>query len=173
MAGLSWRRRSAWPARATASYTFLDSQNQKDDPRYYLKALLPPRASGSGSHFGRAVAQARRVLFQSVQYINRTQTLQSPRAGAGQRGPHGLPLEGPTGDVGCGSEERDGRAAQDLDGYLPPRASLSRLVLPWKQNPPKSQPALAQTPPSKTLFEPEPGSRLHRWSFTTRWYLQD
>lgn len=120
---------------ASASYTFLDTQNQKDDPRYYLKALpfrpahrLHARVSGGPDWLkGRA-----EVLFQSAQFTNRTETLSLPARAFVNVGLTARPWKTPLVTVSVELKNLLDVQTQDLDGYpLPPRSLFVTLGLAW------------------------------------------
>ncbi len=111
---------------ATASYTFLDTQNQKDDPRYYLKSLpfrpahrLHARISG-GPDWLKARAE---LLYQAAQFTNRTETLVLPERAFVNVGLTARPWKDPLVTVSVELKNLLDVQAQDLDGYpLPPRS---------------------------------------------------
>lgn len=120
---------------ATLAYTFLSTQNLRDDPRYYLKAL-PYRPShrvharvAGGVALLRAHAE---LLFQSQQYMNRTETLAlGPRAFVNV-GVSSTPWKRPAVTVGFEVKNLLDVQTQDLDGYpLPPRAAFFTLAMAW------------------------------------------
>lgn len=120
---------------ATLAYTFLSTQNLRDDPRYFLKALpyrpahrLTARVSG-GVALLRGHAE---VLFQSSQYMNRTETLAlGPRAFVNV-GVSSTPWKDPAVTVSFEVKNVLDVQTQDLDGYpLPPRAAFFTLAMAW------------------------------------------
>jgi iron complex outermembrane receptor protein len=120
---------------ATASYTFLDTQNQKDDPRYYLKALpfrpahrLHARVVGGVDWLkGRA-----EVLFQSAQFTNRTETLSLPARAIVNVGVTARLWKAPMVTVSAELKNVLDVQAQDFDGYpLPPRAFFVTVGFAW------------------------------------------
>ncbi|MCC6333452.1 MAG: TonB-dependent receptor [Myxococcales bacterium] len=120
----------------SVAYTFLSTQNLRDDPRYYLKALpyrpahrLHARVAG-GVALLRAHAE---VLFQSRQYVNRTETLAlSPRTFVNV-GVSSTPWKRPEVTVAFEVKNLFDTQSQDLDGYpLPPRAAFFTLALAWE-----------------------------------------
>lgn len=124
---------------AAASYTFLDTQNQKDDPRYYLKALpfrpahrLHARVSGGPDWLkGRA-----EVLFQSAQFTNRTETLSLPARAFVNVGLTARPFKVPLVTVSVELKNLLDVQTQDLDGYpLPPRALYVTVGVAWDAQP--------------------------------------
>ena len=130
---------------AVASYTFLDTQNQKDDPRYYLKALpfrpahrLHARVSGGPDWLkGRA-----EVLFQSAQFTNRTETLALPARALVNVGLTARPWKVPLVTVSVELKNVLDVQSMDFDGYpLPPRAFFVTVGIAWDAVP--SSPNLA------------------------------
>ncbi|MEW5743630.1 MAG: TonB-dependent receptor [Myxococcota bacterium] len=120
---------------ASASYTFLATQNLRDDPRYYLKALPNRPAHRLHARVSGGVALLRghaEVLFQSQQYLNRTETLAlSPRAFV-NLGVASTPWKRPAVTVAFEVKNLFDTQSQDLDGYpLPPRAAFFTLALAW------------------------------------------
>jgi iron complex outermembrane receptor protein len=124
---------------ASASYTFLDTQNLKDDPRYYLKSLpfrprhrVHGRVSG-GVDWLRARAE---VLFQSEQFTNRTETLVLPARALVNVGLTVTPWKDPQVTVSAELKNVLDVQAQDLDGYpLPPRAFFVTVGFAWEPKP--------------------------------------
>lgn len=121
------------------SYTFLDTQNQKDDPRYYLKSLpfrpahrLHARLSGGPDWLkGRA-----EVLFQSAQFTNRTETLSLPARAFVNVGLSARPWKDPMITVSVELKNLLDVQTQDLDGYpLPPRAVFVTVGISWDARP--------------------------------------
>lgn len=120
---------------STLAYTFLSTQNLRDDPRYFLKALpyrpahrLTARVSG-GVALLRGHAE---VLFQSSQYMNRSETLAlGPRAFVNV-GVSSTPWKDPAVTVSFEVKNVLDVQTQDLDGYpLPPRAAFFTLAMAW------------------------------------------
>lgn len=132
---------------ASASYTFLDTQNQKDDPRYYLKALpfrprhrVHARVSG-GPEWLKARAE---VLYQSAQFTNRTETLTLPERALVNVGVTAMPWKHPQVTVSAELKNLLDVHAQDFDGYpLPPRAFFVTVGLAWEPAPAKLASAVA------------------------------
>ena len=125
---------------AAASYTFLDTQNQKDDPRYYLKALpfrpahrLHARVSGGPDWLkGRA-----EVLFQTAQFTNRTETLSLPARAFVNVGLTARPWKAPMVTVSVELKNLLDVQTQDLDGYpLPPRSLFVTVGIAWDSTAP-------------------------------------
>lgn len=121
---------------AQASYTFLSTQNLKDDPRYYLKALpYRPRhrVTGrlvAGPDFVKARAE---VLFQSEQFINRTEGVSLPARAFVNLGIAATPWKNPRVTVAFDVKNVLDVQTQDLDGYpLPPRAAFLSVALAWE-----------------------------------------
>jgi iron complex outermembrane receptor protein len=125
---------------ASASYTYLDTQNQKDDPRYYLKALpfrpahrLHARVAG-GPDWLKARAE---LLFQSSQFTNRTETLVIPARAFVNVGLTARPFKQPLVTVSAEVKNLLDTQTQDLDGYpLPPRSVFFTLGFGWDASPP-------------------------------------
>jgi vitamin B12 transporter len=124
---------------ATASYTFLDTQNQKDDPRYYLKSLpfrpahrLHARISGGPDWLkGRA-----EVVYQSAQFTNRTETLTLPERAFVNVGLTARPWKSPMVTVSVELKNLLDVQAQDIDGYpLPPRSVFFTVGIAWDARP--------------------------------------
>lgn len=128
---------------AQSSYTFLATQNLKDDPRYYLKALpYRPRhrVTGrlvSGPDFLKARAE---VLFQSEQFTNRTEGTSLPARAFVSLGIAATPWKNPRLTVAFDVKNVLDVQTQDLDGYpLPPRAAFLSLALAWEPVPATSR----------------------------------
>ncbi|MEW6432162.1 MAG: TonB-dependent receptor [Myxococcota bacterium] len=120
---------------ATLAYTFLSTQNLRDDPRYFLKALPYRPAHRLHARVAGGVALLRghaELLFQSQQYMNRTETLAlGPRAFVNV-GVSSTPWRRPAVTVGLEVKNLLDVQTQDLDGYpLPPRAAFFTLALAW------------------------------------------
>ena len=122
-----------------ASYTFLDTQNQKDDPRYYLKSLpfrpahrLHARVSGGPEWLkGRA-----ELLFQSSQFTNRTETLSLPARAFVNVGLTARPWKSPLVTLSVELKNLLDVQTQDLDGYpLPPRSIFFTVGIAWDARP--------------------------------------
>jgi len=121
---------------ASVAYTFLSTQNLRDDPRYYLKALpfrpahrVAARVSG-GLRWLRAHAD---ILFQSAQYMNRTETLSLDARAFVNVGVSSTPFSRP--DVTLAFEVKNlfDVQTQDVNGYpLPPRAAFFTLAVAWE-----------------------------------------
>ena len=135
---------------ASASYTFLDTQNQKDDPRYYLKALpfrpahrLHARVSGGPDWLkGRA-----EVLFQSAQFTNRTETLSLPARAFVNVGLTARPFKEPLVTLSVELKNLLDVQTQDLDGYpLPPRSVFFTIGIAWDSKPPVVTTRVEPTP---------------------------
>ncbi|PZR11158.1 MAG: ligand-gated channel protein [Archangium gephyra] len=124
---------------ASASYTFLHTQNLRDDPRYYLKAL-PFRPAhrlhtriAAGPDWLKARAE---LVFQSAQFTNRTQTLSVPDRALVNLGVTVTPSQQPR--ISLSAELKNLLDVQtwDYDGYpLPPRAFFVTLGVSWEPNP--------------------------------------
>jgi vitamin B12 transporter len=121
---------------AQASYTFMATQNLKDDPRYYLKSLpYRPRHRVTG----RLVAGVDwlrvrgEVLVQSEQFINRTEAVALPARAFVNVGIASTPWKNPRVTVAFDVKNLLDVQSQDLDGYpLPPRAAFLSLAVAWK-----------------------------------------
>ncbi len=124
---------------ASASYTYLDTQNLKDDPRYYLKSLpfrphhrVHARVSG-GFDWLKARAE---VLFQSAQFTNRTETLSLPERAFVNVGLTAMPWKDPQVTISAELKNVLDVQTQDLDGYpLPPRAFFVTVGFAWEPRP--------------------------------------
>lgn len=120
---------------AQASYTYLSTQNMKDDPRYYLKSLpYRPRHRVTGRVVGgvdwlRGHAE---VLVQSEQFINRTESVAlAPRAFVNV-GIASTPWKNPRVTVAFDVKNVFDVQSQDRDGYpLPPRAAYLSVAVAW------------------------------------------
>lgn len=121
---------------AAASYTFLSTQNLKDDPRYYLRSLpyRPAHKVHARASVGPRWLRARgEVLWQTEQFINRTETVAiSARAFVNA----GLVLEPFSGHttVSIALEAKNllDVTSEDLDGYpLPSRGAYLTLRVAW------------------------------------------
>ena len=126
---------TAWLSLA-GSYTLLSTQNLKDDPRYYLKALpYRPRHKLYGrAAIGPAWVRVRgEVLWQSEQFTNRTETVALASRALVNVGLVVQPLSGRT-TVALALEVKNAldMASQDLDGYpLPSRGAYLTLSVDW------------------------------------------
>ncbi|MFO0595259.1 MAG: TonB-dependent receptor [Myxococcaceae bacterium] len=120
---------------ASAGYAWLDTQNLRDDPRYYLKSLpfrprhrVHARVSG-GPTWLRGHAE---VLYQSAQFTNRTETLALPERAFVNVGATVTPWASPRISVSAELKNVLDVRTQDLDGYpLPPRAFFVTLGFQW------------------------------------------
>lgn len=120
---------------ASASYSFLLTQNLKDDPRWYLQPLpYRPRhklharvAVGPKWLYARA-----EVLYQSEQSMNRTATLMLPSRVFINAGATCELLQNPKLSLSFELKNLLDVQGADLDGYpLPPRAAYLTLGLSW------------------------------------------
>ncbi len=120
---------------AQAAYTFLRTQNLRDDPRYYLKALpfrpahrLSARVTvGPSWLLGRA-----ELLAQSEQFQNRTEKLVLPARAFVNVGLSSSPPPFPAVTVSLEVKNLLDAQSQDVDGYpLPPRAAYLTLAVAW------------------------------------------
>lgn len=129
---------------ASASYTFLATQNLKDDPRYYQKPLpfRPAHRVSARVVAGLDWLKARaEVLFQSEQFQNRTATLALPARAFVNAGVTVMPWRHPEVTVSAELKNLLDVQSQDVDGYpLPPRALFVTLGLAW--GPGRSTPVL-------------------------------
>jgi vitamin B12 transporter len=125
-----------WPwLSASGTYTFLSTQNLKDDERYYLQPL-PYRPAHKVT--GRVDAGPRwlrlhgEVLFQSEQAINRSNVARLPPRAVFNAGASARPFEHPDVRLSLELKNLTDVQAQDLDGYpLPPRAAYLTLAVAW------------------------------------------
>lgn len=157
---------------ANAGYTWLDTQNLRDDPRYYLKALpfrpkhrVHARVSG-GPEWLRARAE---IVFQSSQFMNRTETLSIPDRAFVNVGVTALPLAAwlkePRVTVSAELKNVLDVQTQDLDGYpLPPRAFFVTVGVQWDvQRAPREPGLTAQAQDKKQLaLAPSPGQSAEK-----------
>lgn len=120
---------------AQASYTFLSTQNLKDDPRYYRKALpYRPRHRVTGRVVGGVdwLSGRAEVLVQSEQFINRTESVSLPARAFVNVGIASTPWKNPRVTVAFDVKNVLDVQSQDLDGYpLPPRAAFLSLAVAW------------------------------------------
>ena len=127
---------SSWIS-ASASYTFLSTQNLKDEPRYYGKSLpyRPMHKLHARASLGPKWLRARgEVLFQSEQFTNRSGTVALPERAFVNFGLVVQPLATPTTTVAIALEIKNvlDVASQDLDGYpLPSRGAYLTLSVGW------------------------------------------
>ena len=126
-----------WPwLKASASYTFLHSQNLKDDPRYYLKSLpfrpqhrVHARIAG-GPWWLQGHAE---VLYQSMQFTNRTETTRIDARVLLNLGVTVTPWKNPRVSLSAEVKNLLDVFTQDLDGYpLPPRAFFVTIGIAWE-----------------------------------------
>jgi iron complex outermembrane receptor protein len=119
----------------SASYTYLTTQNLRDDPRYYLKALpfRPAHRVSARVVAGVPLAQVRaELLAQSAQFTNRTQTLSLPARAFLNLAVTSTPLKNPALTIGFEVKNVLDVQTQDVDGYpLPPRAAFMTLAIAW------------------------------------------
>ncbi len=124
----------AWLA-LSGSYTFLASQNLKDDPRYYLKTLpyRPQHKLHARAELGPRWLHAHAsVLFESAQFINRTETVALPARAFVDAGVTAQPWPRP--DVSLSLEAKNLLDVQGFDFYgypLPPRGLYLTLSMSW------------------------------------------
>ncbi len=120
---------------ATLSYTFMASQNLKDDPRFYLKTLpnRPAHRLTARVSAGVSVLTAHaEVVAQTAQFLNRTETLSLPARAFVNVGIASTPWKNPALTVSIGVKNLLDVQTQDLDGYpLPPRAAFVSLAIAW------------------------------------------
>lgn len=120
---------------ASASYTFLSTQNLRDDPRYYLKSLpfRPAHRVQARVVAGVPLASVRgEVLAQSAQFMNRTESLALPARVFVNVGISTTPLKNPALTASFEVKNLLDAQSQDVDGYpLPPRAAFLTLALAW------------------------------------------
>ncbi|MBE2253682.1 MAG: TonB-dependent receptor, partial [Myxococcus sp.] len=120
---------------AQASYTFLSTQNLKDDPRYYLKALpYRPRHRVTGRVVGGVdwLKARAEVLVQSEQFTNRTEAVALPARAFVSVGIASTPWKNPRVTLAFDVKNLLDVQSQDLDGYpLPPRAAFLSMAVAW------------------------------------------
>jgi vitamin B12 transporter len=124
---------------AAASWTLLSTQNLKDDPRYYLKSL--PYRPMHKLH-ARASAGPRRlrvhgeVLWQSEQFINRTETVALPSRAFVNAGLVAQLSSSPAVALAFELKNLLDVQSQDLDGYpLPSRGAYLTLSVAFSKEP--------------------------------------
>jgi iron complex outermembrane receptor protein len=121
---------------AQASYTYLATQNLKDDPRYYLKALpYRPRHRVTGRLVGGVdwLKARAEVLVQSEQFTNRTEAVALPARAFVNVGLATTPWKSPRVTLALDVKNLLDVQSQDLDGYpLPPRAVFLSVALAWE-----------------------------------------
>lgn len=125
-----------WPwLSASGSYTFLSTQNLKDDPRYYLKPLPyrpAHRVTARVDAGPRWLKLHGEVQYQSEQSINRSDVVRLPARTIVNAGATARPLEHPDVRLSLELKNLTDAQAQDLDGYpLPPRAAFFTLAVAW------------------------------------------
>lgn len=129
------RMKPARTVEATVAYTFLSTQNLRDDPRYYLKALpyRPQHRAHARVAAGVPMAMARaEVLVQSEQFQNRTETLSLPARAFVNVGFSSTPFSNHGVTVSLEVKNLLDAQSQDVDGYpLPPRAAYLTLAVAW------------------------------------------
>lgn len=120
---------------AQASYTFMATQNLKDDPRYYLKSLpYRPRHRVTGRLVGGVdwLKARAEVLVQSEQFTNRTESVSLPARAFVNVGIASTPWKNPRVTVAFDVKNVLDVQSQDLDGYpLPPRAAFLSVAIAW------------------------------------------
>ncbi|MGV3625106.1 MAG: TonB-dependent receptor plug domain-containing protein [Archangium sp.] len=124
---------------ASGSYTFMHTQNLRDDPRYYLKSL-PFRPAhrlhtriAAGPDWLKARAE---LVFQSSQFTNRTETLSVPDRAIVNLGVTVTPSQQPRISISAELKNLLDVQTWDYDGYpLPPRAFFVTLGVAWEPNP--------------------------------------
>ncbi len=119
----------------SGSYTWLATQNLKDDPRYYLKTLpYRPRhkvhaRADLGPRWLRAHAS---VLYESEQYVNRTETVALPARAFVDAGVTAQPWSLPRLALSLEAKNLLDVQGFDFSGYpLPPRALYLTLSASW------------------------------------------
>lgn len=125
-----------WPwLTASGSYTFLSTQNLKDDPRYYLKPLPyrpAHRVTARVDAGPRWLKLHGEVQYQSEQSINRSDVVRLPARAIVNAGASARPLAHPDLRLSLELKNLTDVQAQDLDGYpLPPRAAFLTLAVAW------------------------------------------
>ncbi len=130
---------------AAASYTFLSTQNLKDDPRYYGRSLpyRPAHKVHARVTAGPKWIRARgEVLWQSEQFTNRTETVALASRAFVNAGVVLEPISGPT-TVTVAFEAKNllDVTSEDLDGYpLPSRAAYLTLRIDFSPSPQEPHP---------------------------------
>jgi vitamin B12 transporter len=119
----------------SATYTFMQTQNLRDDPRYYLRQLpyRPQHKVHARLAVGPRWLYARgEVLYQSAQFLNRTETLWLPERALVSVGATCELTRSPLLSVSFEVKNLLDVQSADLDGYpLPPRAAYLTLGLTW------------------------------------------
>ena len=117
------------------SYTFLSTQNLKDDPRYYLKELpyRPRHKVGGRLALGPSWLRAHAdLVWQSAQTINRSATVSLPERALLAVGATARPVATPEVRVSLEVKNLLDVQGQDFDGYpLPPRAAYLTVAVAW------------------------------------------
>ncbi len=120
---------------ATGSYTYLSSQNLKDDPRYYLKTLpyRPRHKVAARLELGPSTLRGHaELLFQSRQFTNRTETLFLEERAFVNVGLVATVTRRPELQVAGELKNLLDVQSQDLDGYpLPGRAAYVTAAVAW------------------------------------------
>ncbi len=116
---------------ATASYTFLQTANLRDDARYYLKSLpfRPAHRVNARVVAGPTWLKFRGdLIFQSAQFQNRTATLELPARAFVNLGASVKPSATSPFTIAAEVKNLLDVQTQDIDGYpLPPRAAYVSL----------------------------------------------
>lgn len=138
VAGVEVEASARWRTwlQGSLAYTFMHSQNMKDDPRYYLKSLpfrpahrLHARIVG-GVEYLKARAE---LIFQSEQFMNRTETLSLPARAFLNLGVTAQLWHKPAVSLSVELKNALDVQAQDMDGYpLPPRALFVTFSVGWQ-----------------------------------------
>jgi iron complex outermembrane receptor protein len=119
----------------SATYTLMFTQNLRDDPRYYLRSLpyRPQHKLHGRLAIGPRWLYARaEVLYQSSQFVNRTETLSLPARALVSAGATCELLKAPVLSLSFEVKNLLDVQAEDLDGYpLPPRAAYLTLGITW------------------------------------------
>jgi len=117
------------------SYTFMSTQNLKDDPRFYLKSLpnRPAHRVTARLSIGAPLLRGHLEVFaQSTQFMNRTETLSLPARAFVNGGIASTPWKNPALTVSLDVKNLLDVQTQDIDGYpLPPRAAFVSLAFAW------------------------------------------
>jgi vitamin B12 transporter len=127
----------AWLS-ATASYTFMHTENLRDDGRYFGRALpyRPAHRVAARLEAGPEWLKGRaEVLAQSEQFTNRTQTLALAARTFVNVGLTVAPLTRPRVSVTAEVKNLLDISSQDVDGYpLPPRAAFLSFAVTWDES---------------------------------------
>jgi vitamin B12 transporter len=119
----------------TLDYTYLSTQNLRDDPRYYLKSLpyRPSHRVYARADFGVPMLGGQvELLAQSAQYINRTATVELPARAFVNWGVKSRVIKEPELVVAIEVKNLFDVQSQDFDGYpLLPRSVFATVSFVW------------------------------------------